>query len=93
MRAKVLKAFSHTDTGRIWLKGETFVGDDDAAVELARKGFVEVQGVEARKEAPPREDLASLTVKELLAICAERGIETPPKAKKADIVSAIESAG
>jgi len=38
------------------------------------------------------DELAAMTVKELNELCGELGIDVPSKAKKADIVSAIESA-
>ncbi len=41
---------------------------------------------------PAHDELAAMTVKELNELCDELGIDVPPKAKKADIVSAIESA-
>ena len=41
---------------------------------------------------PAHDELASMTVKELNELCGELGIDVPSKAKKADIVSAIESA-
>ena len=41
---------------------------------------------------PAYDELAAMTVKELNELCGELGIDVPSKAKKADIVSAIESA-
>lgn len=38
------------------------------------------------------EDLASLTNAQLREICAERGIDVPPKANKAKLLSLIEEA-
>ena len=37
-------------------------------------------------------DTATLTVKELVAICVKEGIETPSKPKKADLIAAIQAA-
>lgn len=93
MKARVLKAFHHTDTGRIWLKGEMFVGDDDAAAELGRMGFLDVPGASEPPAVPEGPALATMTVRELSRICAERGIETPAKPKKAELVALIEAAG
>ena len=41
---------------------------------------------------PAHDELSSMTVRELTVLCGELGIDVPSKAKKADIVSAIESA-
>ena len=45
-------------------------------------------GERAAGKAPP---LANLTVKELEAICEKEGVKVPAKARKADIIAAIEA--
>lgn len=44
-------------------------------------------------KSPPTHqgDLSALTVRELVALCSERGIATSPKARKAEIIAAIEA--
>lgn len=46
----------------------------------------------ARREVPANKALADMTVRELVAICADERIETGSKPRKADLVAAIEAA-
>ena len=90
VEAKVIRSFKHSNTGLIWFDGDTFRGTHDAAVQLAERGYLDFDGAEPQPEEP---SLATLTVRELAAMCAERGIDVPARAKKADLIAAIEAAG
>ena len=90
------------NTGRIWLKGETFEGSAQDVAELAAQGFLEGAPSQARKpepkaveptpepEAPEAPDYGAMTVNELLALCAKRGVKVSSKAKKDVIIAALE---
>ena len=54
-------------------------------------GRVLAGGMPAGKAPPSDRPLADLTVRELEAICDEMGIKLPARARKADIVQAIEA--
>lgn len=90
VEARVIKSFKHTNTGLVWFEGDVFKGSDEAAAQLAEMGFLDFDG--RAPKTPEKPELATLTVKELAAICAERGIEMPSKPKKADLIAAIEAA-
>ena len=91
MRAKAIKAFLHSETGRIYLKGEVFEGSEETVAELAADGFLDAPG--AAKKPPKEEpDYATMTVRELVAMCGERGIETQPRMRKSDLVAALRGA-
>ena len=102
MEAKVLRAFTHKNTGIVWHDGETFRGTPEAVGELVSKGFLAAPKREAPASSVSVEqgersdgegvDLASMTVKQLVAICARRQIETPNKPRKADLIAAIQAA-
>lgn len=91
MKARVKRAFRHIETGRIWLKGELFEGDESSAASLMSQGFLEGgERAGANAARPPYE---SLTVRELQAICEEKGIEVPKYARKSALIAAIEAVG
>lgn len=99
MAAKVIKAFRHANTGIVYSAGDEFAGTDEQALELQDLGFVEVaaapEGADGGDpEDPDRETderpLGELTADELRALCAEYGIEVPSKAKKENLVAAVE---
>ena len=93
MEARVLKAFHHENTGLTYFGGDVFKGSESEVEQLAGRGYL-AAGAPAGGAQPEREaDLASLTVKELVAICADRKITTPNKPRKADLIAAIEAAG
>lgn len=87
VEAKVVKSFKHTNTGRIWFEGDVFKGAPEAASQLAEMGYLDLGGKATEAHAEP--ELSTLTVKELQAMCAERGIEAPRK--KADIIAALKA--
>lgn len=97
-KAKVVKAFHHTNTGKTWLAGDVFSGDESTVAELARRGFLAASepnvtvaiSAEGFESEP---DFGALTVKELSALCADRGIDVPAKARKAELVAALQAAG
>lgn len=90
MEAVAIKHFRHTNTGRVYAPGDGFVGTDAMARELARRGYVRVVSVETGGgEVQAAEDLQAMKVRDLVAICAHEGIETPAKPKKADLIAAI----
>ena len=92
MEARVINPFKHTNTGIRWNVGDVFRGDTDTVLELADMGFVEAPGMDFPGcEAAP--DLASMTVRELSAICDERGIEGKGQPRKSELVTLIEAAG
>lgn len=45
----------------------------------------------AGKAPPATESLADLTVSELRVMCADEGIDAPKRARKADLIAAIEA--
>ena len=47
----------------------------------------------AAAPAPSDAPLESLTVRQLVSICADRKIDTPSKPRKADLIAAIRAAG
>ena len=85
MRVKVKKAFKHLNTGRIWLIGEMFEGDEATVGELASMGFLDY-------ETGRKADYGAMTVRELAAYCAEKGIALKGKPKKAEMIAAIRAA-
>jgi len=90
VEARVIRSFRHTNTGRVWFEGDVFSGTEEAARQLAKMGYLEpAKGGATAKASPP---LATLTVKELAAICDEENIEIPKKPRKADLIAAIEAA-
>lgn len=93
MDARVIRAFFHADTGRLWRVGDTFRGEDAAARQLAERGYLDLGGGAVAAPASDAADLASLTVSELRALCAERGIDVPKRARKAELVAALAEAG
>lgn len=57
MDAKVAKAFTCKLSGRVFLVGDTYAGEEERIAELARGGFVEEPArprKAARKRAPAR---------------------------------------
>lgn len=62
------------------LPGDVLEVPDDVAAELAARGWA--------TDAPA--DLASLTVAELRALAAERGVELPDRAPKAELIAVLE---
>lgn len=93
VEAKVIKSFKHTNTGLVWFEGDTFKGSDEAAAQLAEMGYLAFDGRAPKKQDAP--DLATLTVKELVKLCIEKGIEPggAGRPKKADLIAALEAAG
>ena len=61
------------------LHGDGYVLNHEAATEWPRP-----------QPAAAAEDLEKLTVKQLRALAAEKGVEVDAKAKKADLVKALE---
>ena len=58
----------------------------------AKKADKEVSKKETKKAEPAKSSLASKTVKELKAYAEEKGIAIDSRAKKAEIIEAIEAA-
>lgn len=46
---------------------------------------------EVRTSKVSATSLANMTVKELVALCKDRGIDVPPKPRKADLIAALEA--
>ena len=96
VEARVIKSFKHTNTGLIWFDGDTFRGSAADAEQLAGRGYLELTGATpagSRRRGADVPALAAMTVRELAAMCAERGIDVPAKARKADLVALLESEG
>lgn len=95
-RVKLIKGLSYT--GAIHAtKAKPFVDVEDKNVADAAvaSGYFEL--VDAADEtnvetATPAEDLTKMTVPQLEAYAADRGIDLSGKTKKADIIKAIEAA-
>ena len=94
VRIKVLRSFwdlvVHVDRK----VGDEFEVTEKRAAHIQNKlpGYVTVieAVVEPEEDAKEPVDLAKLTVATLKGLCAERGIEVPKKAKKADIIALLE---
>ena len=71
--------------------GETFEATEERAAQIAAAlpGYVTYEVAEARPEPEPV-DLTKLTVATLKALCKERGVEVPAKAKKADLIALLD---
>lgn len=91
VEARVIKSFKHTNTGIVWFAGDTFKGSRDSAVQLAGMGYLDFDGHAPEKPEDP--ELATLTVAELRALCADRGVEAPNRARKADLIEAVRASG
>lgn len=59
-------------------------GERAAEIMAALPGYVEVH-------EEPKADLSRLTVEQLRAMCAERGIDVPRRAKKDDYIRLLEA--
>lgn len=57
--------------------------------EFSEDGTKLVLKGEVKDETAPVADLSTLTVKELRALAADKGIEVPSEAKKAELVAAL----
>lgn len=84
---KVKQAFRDGSTWRAYAVGDSYEGP--RADELAALGLFEPDVPGAPKES---DDLPSMTAAELRAMAAGLGLDVPSKAKKADIIAAIEAA-
>ena len=83
MDAKVLTEFRDAATWKAYKPGDVFTGTPGRVGLLACMGLVEKEQVK-----PP---LGSLTVKQLLEVCADEGVKPPSKATKATLIRLIES--
>lgn len=89
MDALVISSFHHTNTGVTWYAGQVFHGDACDARQLADLGYLKLPGTQA-VAAPEGPAYAAMTVSELRALCADRGIDVPSRARKADLVALLE---
>lgn len=80
---KVTQAFRDATTWRAYAIGDEYEGP--RADELAALGLLEPVAA----DTPP---LASMTLAELRALAADRGVDVPAKARKTDVVAALEAA-
>lgn len=96
MRAVCVKGFRDLER-RAWVaEGEVVEASPERldAINSTRYGrLIEpiANGASERGSAPERADYAELTVAELRAALAERGVEVPYKARKADMVALLEA--
>lgn len=87
VRVKVLKSFydlaCHKDRG----VGEEFDVTEERAAQIDRAlpGYILV----SKEEDGAAEDMTKLTAAQLKALCEERGIAVPSRAKKADIIALL----
>lgn len=85
MQARVNVPFGDkTDGDKLYLAGEIYEGDDERIADLQSRGFV-------TPLAKPGVDFESLTVRELVAMCGEKGIEVPKKPRKAELIASLRS--
>lgn len=83
MRATVIAAFRDRLTWRAYDAGDEYEGTDARVSELASAGCV-TDGSSADGD-----DLGTLTVAELKALCAERDVDYPKKATKGQLVTLL----
>lgn len=79
---KVKQAFRDGSTWRAYAVGDSYEGP--RAEELAALGLLKAEAPEA--------PLGDMTVAELREVAASVGVDVQPRAKKADIIAAIEAA-
>lgn len=99
-----MKAYLITSKAGRMVAGQTnngvgttiFLTDRQAEFELAQGTILPkpdenaAPAPDAEAAAEPQIDLAAMTVAALIAFAAEKGIEVDAKAKKADLIAAIE---
>lgn len=81
---RVTQAFRDADTWRAYGVGDPYEGP--RSEELAALGFVEGGG-----NLPP--GIGGLTAAQLRDLCAERGVEAPRKATKAQLLALLGEQG
>lgn len=86
MTATVTVRFRDRFTWRLYEVGDQFDGTDGRVAELAALGIVAV-AVDAPAESV---DLSALTVEKLRELCADRGIEVPKRATKAQLIALLD---
>ena len=96
----VLKGFRDLKQHTSRRPGDTFEANEERAAQLAAAlpGFIAYDVPEPEPEPNPKPaaepepsvDLSKLTVAKLKALCGERGIEVPAKAKKADLIALLD---
>lgn len=84
---RVLKTFRDLRAHVTREAGTTFEATEERAayIDAALPGYIEIQA--AAEEAAP--DLSGMTVAQLRELAAERGVELPKGARKADIIKAL----
>ena len=88
----VLKSFYDLKHHKDRKAGSTFEATEERAahIDAALPGYVAYEADESKANDRSVADLTKLTVAQLRALCAERGVETPPKAKKAELVDLLK---
>ena len=83
----VLKGFRDLKRHVSRKPGDMFEATEERAAHLAAAlpGFVSYEAAEG-----PKVDYSKLTVAKLKALCEERKIAVPPKAKKADLIALLD---
>ena len=89
---RVIRPFHDTlcdDVRRV--PGDVFEATEERFLQLTARipGYVERIDEPEKPAESEGHDLSSLTVAQLKAMCAERGIKVPVKAKKSDIVKVL----
>ena len=82
-----LRKFHDTTIRGTRAEGDVFEATEERAARImaALPGYVAVH--ELPEDTP---DYASMTVAQLRALCAERGVDVPKGSKKADIIELLE---
>ena len=97
VEVKTLKLFWDKKAKKNRKPGDVFEATEARAKEIDAKipGYISYAPAAkaepvVEKPAEPEVDLAELTVAKLKALCAERGIDVPKQAKKADLVALLK---
>ena len=97
VEVKTLKLFWDKKAKKNRKPGDVFEATEARAKEIDAKipgyiSYAPVESAESVVETPaePEEDLAGMTVAKLKALCAERGIDVPKYAKKAELVALLK---
>lgn len=78
--------------GKLYAPGCVVEVDEKDVAEFKAHGW-EIVGEEGQNgnEGEGEKDLNKLTVAQLTALCEEKGIEIPEKAKKADLIALLQA--
>ena len=93
--AIVIRTFRDRVTWRRYAPGDEYDGDARRVAELAGNGFLSISDeigpertLQEQTDALPA--LGDMTCAELRALCSERGIMTPKRATKAQLITLLD---